>query len=193
MKIPSSLTTSGAKAAIKDEADECLVAGTKSALLPVSNEKTMGLKVIEPHGINAVADEEWVDVDVKIDSGATEMVIPEAMLAGVIDVCEGSAFKRGVQYEVANGSHTPSLGDRRFVGFTEDGAVNNIVAQVCAVNQGLMSVRQMTKKGNRVVFDDAGSYIEDKMTGARKWMHDEGGMYSLKLWVYRRSTADAGL
>ena len=38
------------------------------------------MKVIELHGINAVADEEWVEVDVKIDSGATETVIPESML-----------------------------------------------------------------------------------------------------------------
>ena len=82
---------------------------------------------------------------------------------------------------MANGSQIPNLGERRFVGFTEDGAANNIVAQVCAVNQGLMSVRQMTKKGNRVAFDDAGSHIEDKVTGARTWMHDEGGMYSLKM------------
>ena len=168
---------------------------TKNAILhPDKNatRKVMGLKVIEPHGINAVADEEWVEVDVKIDSGATETVIPEAMLEGVIDIGEGIAFKRGVQYEVANGSQIPNLGERRFVGFTEDGAANNIVAQVCAVNQGLMSVRQMTKKGNRVVFDDTGSYIEDKTTGARTWVHDEGGMYSLKMWVSRRSTADAG-
>ena len=109
-------------------------------------ETVMGLKVIERHGINAVADEEWVEVDVKIDSGATETVIPEAMLEGVIDIGEGIAFKRGVQYEVANGSQTSNLGEKRFVGFTEDGAANNIVAQVCAVNQGLMSVRQMAKK-----------------------------------------------
>ena len=45
--------------------------------------------------------------------------------------------------------------------------------KVCAVNQALMSVRQMTKKGNRVVFDNAGSYIEDKVSGAKTWMHDE--------------------
>ena len=91
------------------------------------------------------------EVDVKIDSGATEKMIPEAMLEGVIDIGEGITFKRGVQYEVANGSQIPNLGERRFVGFTEDGAANYIVAQVCAVNQGPMSVRQMTKKGKRVV------------------------------------------
>ena len=105
------------------------------------------------------------------------------MLEGFIDVSEGAAFKKGVQYKVGNGPQIPNLGERRFVGFTEDGAANNIVAQVCAVDQGLMGVRQMKKKDNRVVFDDAGSYIEDKASGARTWMHDEGSMYSLKMWV----------
>ena len=192
MKIPSSLRTSGAKAAIKDEADECLLLGMKSALLLVSDGNLMGLKVIEPHGINAVADEEWVEVDVKIDSGSTETAIPKSMLESVIDVSERAAFKRGVQYEVANGSQVPNLGERRLVQFTEDGAANDIVARVYAVNQGLMSVRQMTKKGNRAVFDDEGSYIGDKASDAKTWMRDEGGMYSLKMWVSRRSTADAG-
>ena len=158
----------------------------------MKTEKVMWLNVIEPHGINSVADEEWVEVDVKIDSGATETVIRESMLEGVIDVSEGAAFKRGVQYEVANGSQIPNLGERRFVGFTEHGAANDIVAQVCAVSQGLMSVRQTTKKGNRVVFDNAGSYIEDKVCGARHWIHDEGGMCSLEMWVSRRTMANAG-
>ena len=39
------------------------------------NRKNMGLKTIEPHGINAVAEDEWVEIDVKIDSGATETVV----------------------------------------------------------------------------------------------------------------------
>ena len=154
-------------------------------------ERVMGLKVTEPHGIKAVADEEWVEVDVKIDSGAAETVIPGSMREGVIDVSEGAAFKRGVHYEMANGSQTSNLGERRF-GFTEDGAANNIAAQVCAVNQGLMSVRQMTKKGNRVVFDDEGNYIEDNASGAKTWMRDEGGMYLPKMRVSRRTEADAG-
>ena len=40
----------------------------------------------------------------------------------------------------------------------------------------------MVAAGNRVVFDDE-SYIEDKRTGERMWMRDEGAMYALKMWV----------
>ena len=37
-----------------------------------------------------------------IDSGATETVMAEETLNGVIEITEGAAFKRGVKYEVAN-------------------------------------------------------------------------------------------
>ena len=67
-----------------------------------------------------------------------------------------------------------------------------MTAQVCAVNKTLMSVSKIASKGNRVVFDDAGSYIEDKTTGERTWMTQVGGMYSLKMWVSRQSSAEAG-
>ena len=50
----------------------------------------------------------------------------------------------------------------------------------------------MTKRGNRVVFDDDGSYVENKNTGQRTWMAEDAGMYNLKMWVSRQSTAEAG-
>ena len=71
----------------------------------------MPLKTIEPHGINAVGEDEWVEIDVAVDSGATETVMSEETLAGVIDITEGSACKRGVKYEVANGVEIPNLGE----------------------------------------------------------------------------------
>ena len=84
------------------------------------------------------------------------------MLNGIIDISEGPAFCRGVQDELADGTQIPNLGERKFLGFIEDGTANAVTAQVCTVNQTLMSVSKITKRGNRVVFDDEGSYIEDK-------------------------------
>ena len=46
-----------------------------------------------------------------------------------------------------------------------------------------MSVKKMTGAGNRVVFDDEGSYIEHKKTGKKMWMKEEHNMYVLGLWV----------
>ena len=159
-----------------------------------SQEKAMGVVAKEPQskGINAVADDQWVEIDVAVDSGATETVMAESTLSGVIDITEGAACKRGVTYEVANGEEIPNLGERKFLGFMEDGAARAITAQVCAVNKTLMSVSKIASRGNRVVFDDDGSYIEDKATGEKTWMTQVGGMYSLKMWVSRKSTAEAG-
>ena len=157
-----------------------------------SRDKLNPLIAKEPHGINAIAEDEWEEIEVAIDSGATETVMSEKPLSGVIDITDGPAMKRGVTYEVADGTEIPNLGERKFLGYMEDGAARAITAQVCAVNQTLMSVSKIASRGNRVVFDDDGSYIEDKATGERTWMTQIGGMYSLKMWVSRKRTAEAG-
>ena len=41
----------------------------------------------------------------------------------------------------------------------------------------------MIDAGNRVVFDDDGSFIEDKCSGERLYLEDRGGMFMLKVWV----------
>ena len=46
-----------------------------------------------------------------VDSGATETVVGEDMVESV-EVVEGEASKKGVQYEVANGVRIPNLGGR---------------------------------------------------------------------------------
>jgi hypothetical protein len=154
--------------------------------------KVMPLVTKEPGGLKAVSADEWVEIDVQVDSGATETVMSESTLSGVIDITEGPACKRGVVYEVANGEEIPNLGERTFLGYTEDGSVKAVTAQICAVSQTLMSVSKIASRGNRVVFDDDGSYIEEKATGNKTWMTQVGGMYSLKMWVSRKSSADAG-
>ena len=93
----------------------------------------------------------------------------------MIDITEGPASKRGVKYEIANGVEIPHLGERKFLGFTTDGSAKGMIAQICAVNRTLMSVSKIASKGNRVVFDDDGSFIEDKSTGERTWMTPVGG------------------
>ena len=96
---------------------------------------------------------------------------------------EGEAFRRGVRYEIANGIRIPNLGEKEFTGLTEDGVQSTLIAQVCKANKGLLSVRQMTKNGHRVVFEENQAYIEDMQNGEKIWMFMEGGMYAIKLYV----------
>ena len=163
------------------------------ALTGVSSDPAIcALTAVESHAVSAVKSDEWVEIAVRVDSGATETVMPETTLAGVIDITAGPAHLRGVEYQVADGTRIPNPGERMFVGYTEDGAANGMIAQVCAVNETLLSVSRLTKRGNRVVFDDDGSYVENKTTGQRTWMTQDGGMYTLKMWVSKQSTAEAG-
>ena len=137
----------------------------------------MGVETVERRGINSVADDECVEIDVTLDSGATETLMAESTLNGIVDISEGPAFRRG---------------ERKFVGFMENGIAKAIAAQICAVNQILMSVSKITSCGNRVFSDDAGSYIEENSTGHKILLAQEGGMYSLDMSISRKSAAEAG-
>ena len=73
-------------------------------------EKIMPRRTIEPCGINAVAKDDWVEIEVSVDSGSTDTAVPEETLNGIIDITESAACKRGVVYEVADGTQIPKLG-----------------------------------------------------------------------------------
>ena len=145
-------------------------------------------KVIEPEGFNEIeAKGEWEEIDMAVDSGATETVLGEEDLPS-IELKAGAASRRGTEYEVANGVRIPNLGEKRFMAYTEEGSVRSITAQVCEVNKPLLSVRKVMAGGSRVVFDEEGSYIESKATGERTWMRESGGMFMLKMYVQKTST-----
>ena len=79
----------------------------------------------------------------------------------------------------------PNLGEKRFKAETSEGVKRNLTVQVCDVNKGLLSVHKVVKHSHKVVFDDDGSYLEDKKTGEKIWMEEHGGMYAIRLWVKR--------
>lgn len=99
-----------------------------------------------------------------------------------MSVVEGEAMRRGVKYEVADGTLIPNLGEKRFKAVTEEGHEKGMVAQVCGVSKPLLSVRRMVEHGNTVVFQKGGGYIED-VKGDRVWINEQDGMYVVKLWV----------
>ena len=76
---------------------------------------------IEPEGAKAVKqDEEWEEIKLAADSGATDTVIFPGELPS-IELREGAPYKRGVEYEMANSSLCPNLGGKQFVGVTLKG------------------------------------------------------------------------
>ena len=140
-------------------------------------------QIIEPEGFNAVqVGGAWEEIEFALDSGATETVVPEDALQAV-ETREGAASRRGVEYEIATGTKIPNLGEKRFESVSEGGSVRSITAQVCEVNKALMSVKKVMSSGNRVVFDDEGSYIQSKTTGEVMWLREDKGMFMIKLFV----------
>ena len=148
-------------------------------------------EIVPEQFCNVESAEEWQEVELAVDSGATETVLAPDMLSN-ISTEEGPSTKKGVRYEVASGDHIMNLGQKRFVGHTEDGEARGLTAQVCDVNKALLSVRRMVATGHRVVFEPTGSYIQDVETGRIMKLRESGGMYMLRLWVQRPGQHFAG-
>ena len=141
------------------------------------------LREVLPEGIHSVEETEWEEIEMAVDSGATETVIGDTMLTS-IETKPGEASKKGVQYEVASGELIPNMGEKTFVCVDEEGTSRSIKAQVCDVNKALLSVRRLVQAGNKVVFAADGGYIEDA-AGGKIYLKEQGGMYMLKVWVQR--------
>ena len=71
------------------------------------------------------------------------------------------------------------------VGTIEGGVSNEraVKAQVCAVHRPLLSVKGMCRSGHRVIFDEEGSYVENKMSLERLKIDEIDGEYVLDMWV----------
>jgi len=90
-------------------------------------------------------------------------------------------------YRAANNTKIAIHGKKALRGYTNEGSEIGIGLQVADVKKALGSVRRMCEAGNRVVFDDEGSYIENKGTGERVTLTKERGSYILSLWVPKKS------
>ena len=122
-----------------------------------------------------------------MDSGSGETVVAEDDLPEV-ETKESWGSKHGQKYEVANGDEIHNKGEKRFIAHMElvdgsDSGPRGVTAQVCDVHRPLMAVKRVCKHGNRVVFDDDGSYVENKTTGERMKIEEDDGDYVLDMWV----------
>ena len=127
-----------------------------------------------------------------MDSGAGESVCDEGEVPEA-EAKESWGSRNGQTYEVANGDEIPNEGEKQFRacaetlygGYSEEKAMT---VQVCSVHRPLMSVKMVCRAGHRVVFDDAGSYVENKTTLERLKIEEKDGEYIMDMWV----RSDAG-
>ena len=64
---------------------------------------------------------------------------------------------------------------------TKEGERAKMTFQMANVNKALASVRRICEAGKRVVFDEDGSYIENKATGKKTEMQKQNGVYVIKV------------
>ena len=87
---------------------------------PLPTLGSLGIRM--PAGLKSVEEvtPEWEEMEMAVDSGASESVVSEDMLQGV-ETVEGYAKKKGIQYEVADGTLIPNLGEKKFVAVSDAG------------------------------------------------------------------------
>lgn len=146
------------------------------------NKDTMGeISGLEQEG-------NWEKLEITVDSGAIDHVLPPNK-ATKFEIKETAASKNGRNFTAANGSTIKNYGAKEVKGKTDKGTDATIVFQVAGVTKPLGAVRRLTKAGpmgNRVVFDEDGSYIEDKRSGQRTTIVDTGKDYIVEMWVEKK-------
>ena len=66
---------------------------------------------------------------------------------------------------------------------TMENTLRGMTFQAAPVSKPLGSVKRMCASGHRVIFDDDGSYIQNKATGEINWLREESCNYMLDFRV----------
>ena len=128
----------------------------------------------------------WERVRIQVDSGAIDTVGPKD-IAGAFKMRETEMSRRGIGFVAANGSSIKSYGEKKIVGYTDNGEAVSMRVQCADVKKVLCSVHKMNMGGNVVVLDSERSYMQNKESGRRTRIEYEDGQYVMYLWMPSRS------
>ena len=124
----------------------------------------------------------WQLLSMAVDSGAAEIVIPHRLVSQY-PIRETEASKAGMCYASATNQPIPNLGEQQLPLVTREGSLRGMTLQAAPVSKPLGSVKRMCANSHRVVFDDDGSYIQNKLTGEINWLREDNGNYMLDVWI----------
>ena len=124
----------------------------------------------------------WQKIELAVDSGAAETVMPHDLVLDH-DIMETHASRSGMCYASATDEPIPNLGELRLPLVTNEGTCRGMRFQAAPVSRPLGSVKRICQSGHRVMFDEDGSYIENKATGEINWLREDNGNYIMDLWV----------
>ena len=142
--------------------------------------------------ISAVAEEDkgWVEIEVTIDSGACDTVMPTG-LCPHISIISTEESRQGMEYEVANGETIPNVGERRCLLMSEDSDRPKRITFQCAdIHKPLLSVSRCADLGYQCVLDKEGGQLIDRSNGEIIPLHRHGNLYVMRAWIRQDKSAD---
>ena len=106
--------------------------------------------------------------DMEVDSGSEkiEMIVDSGCRRTIVrpKAFKGMKVKKsenvGKNFRTANGAHIPNQGETIIEGKDSAGGKLKVVAQVADVTKNLASVMEMVDRGNWVIFNKEGGYIQ---------------------------------
>ena len=119
-----------------------------------------------------------------MDSGAVDTVGPKKIGSG-FPISPTREPAVGIGYRAAHGARIKNHGERIIEGLAEKGQKLKMRIAVADVSKVLASVSKICECGSRVVFDEAGSYIEDNESGEKIPIRKRNGVYVMDMRIRR--------
>ena len=85
-------------------------------------------------------------------------------------------------HRVATGSQIPDLGGKKITSKSKNSSAQSVTFLTCARDKST-GIGELCQRKNRVVFDEKGSYIENKVSGRKVPMREENGVYVIGVHV----------
>ncbi len=127
--------------------------------------------------------QEWTEIEITVDSGACVTVMPRSLCEG-ISILQNRLSREGVEYEVANGTHIPDLGERTCEMMTVgSNTAKRIVFQVADVHKPLLSISGCADMGFDCHLDDKGGHLTDRETGEGIPLERRENLYIMRAWI----------
>lgn len=154
--------------------------------------KPQGISTLLPvrkNGISIVQKpDEWIEIEITVDSGACVTVMPRSLCPG-ISILQNRLSREGVEYEVANGAHIPNLGERRCELMTIGSGVKKLMTfQVADVHKALLSVTDCADMGFDCYLGAASGHLIDRVSGERIPLERRENLYIMRAWIRQDPT-----
>ena len=124
----------------------------------------------------------WRKITTVMDSGASDSCAPPS-LAPEVEIRESVGSRTGQKYNAASGKSLSNLGEKCLHMVTEEGKHTRRTWQIADISRPLSSVRQICKKGNKVIFGMYGGVIQNLETGDETHFGVEDNIYTMSLWI----------